>query len=137
MVVDEVHKRARRIRPDLGDVSVRVGVRAITRGFWPRLPATKSPVVPSLARPAAKMLRPAGWYAATSVCSRKLMSVRVSGAPAVRHSRWLSATAGAMSAWPVGYDQDTRVLVAKYPEGKRLRPVEHRDRVEQHPIARR
>ena len=50
------------------------------------------------------------------------MSVRVSGAPAVRHNRWLSATAGAMSARPVGYDQETRVLVEKYPEGKACVP---------------
>ena len=41
------------------------------------------------------------------------MSVRVSGWPAVRHSRWLSATAGAINALPVGYDHLTRVLVAK------------------------
>ena len=95
---------------------------AISRGFSPRLLAMKRPAVPSAACPAAKMLRPAGWYGATSVRSRKLMSVRVKGWPAVRHSRRLSATAGAMSALPVGYDHDTRVLVARYPVGSACVP---------------
>ena len=50
------------------------------------------------------------------------MSVRVKGWPAVRHSRWLSATAGAISALPVGYDHDTRVLVDRYPDGSACVP---------------
>ena len=81
------------------------------------------------------MCRPAGWYAARSVRSRKLMSVRVSGWPAVRHSRWLSATAGAISALPVGYDHLTRTFDDEVPGRKGLCSVEHRDRVQQHPIA--
>ena len=50
------------------------------------------------------------------------MSVRVSGCPAVRQSRWLSATAGAISAFPVGYDHDTRLFVERYPDGNALLP---------------
>ena len=40
----------------------------------------------------------------------------------MRHSRWLSATAGAISALPVGYDHDTRVLLVKYPVGSACDP---------------
>ena len=65
------------------------------------------------------------------------MSRRVSGWPVVRHNRWLSATAGAISALPVGYDHETRVLVGEVPGRQRLRTVEHGRRVQQHPIAGR
>src|SRR3954469_2865842 len=68
------------------------------------------------------MWRAPGWYLARSVRSRKLMSVRVSGCPAVRHSKWLSATAGAISALPVGYDHDTPVFVEKKPLGSACVP---------------